>query len=63
MSTQATFFTIAGASLGTAVYAAFAERRRQRRQYLDRVGWVPWNLVQVLGGVFALLAVVLAVKL
>ena len=63
MSTQVTFFTAAAASLAVAVYAAFAEQRRKRRKYLDQVGWVPWNFVQVLAAMFAVLSIVLALKL
>jgi hypothetical protein len=63
MSTQATFFGIAAAAIATAVYAGFAERRRQKRKYFDQVGWVPWNFIQVLGGIFAVIAAVLALKL
>ena len=63
MSTQATFLSIAAASLALAIYAGFAEVRRKRRKYLDQVGWVPWNFVQVVGGIIALCALVLALKL
>ena len=31
-----------------AALAGLAEYRRNRRRLLDRVGWVPWNAVQVI---------------
>lgn len=39
--------------------AVFAEHRRSRRHDPDRVGWVPWTLVQLA----AVLAMVFAVAL
>ncbi len=63
MSTQANFFTIAAAALALAIYAGFAEHRRKRRKYLDQVGWVPWNFLQVIGGIVAICALALALKL
>ena len=42
--------------------AMVAERRRGRRRHLDRVGWVPWNLVQVLAFIGSFAAAALALK-
>jgi hypothetical protein len=53
---------VAGGLLLLAVGAAWAEHRRGRRRDLDRVGWVPWNLVQILAFLGAVIAVALAVK-
>lgn len=47
----------AGLLLLIAAGSAWAEHRRSRRRNLDRPGWVPWNLIQILA---FLLAVVLA---
>ena len=52
---------------GTALFvlagvAALAEHRRTRRPNLDRVGWMPWNLVQVLSFMGSVVAVALALK-
>ena len=43
-------------------WAAFAEHRRGRRRNLDRPGWVPWNLVQILAFLLAVAAAALAIK-
>lgn len=45
----------AAAAVIVAVISGFGERRRVHRQDLDRVGFVPWTLVQML----ALLAAVI----
>lgn len=63
MTFQASLWTVAGALLALAVGAAVAERRRAARRNLDAVGWVPWNLVQVLAGLGAVVAAALALKL
>lgn len=39
---------VGGALLALAIVALVAERRRQRRQDLDRVGCMPWTLIYVL---------------
>lgn len=62
MTTQAALWTLAGAALAVSAFAAWREHRRQRRANLDRVGWVPWNFIQVMGGLAALVAAALAVK-
>jgi hypothetical protein len=43
--------------------AAIAGHRRNRRRDIDRPGWVPWSLVEILAFFLAFGAVVLAVKL
>ena len=63
MSTQATFFSIAATALALAIYSGFAEQRRKRRKYLDQVGWVPWNFLQVVAGIVAICCLALALKL
>jgi hypothetical protein len=63
MSTQVMFFMVAGAAMILAVVAAIREKQRINRPNLDRVGWVPWNLLQILGGIVAVVAIVLAFKL
>lgn len=45
-----------------AAIAAVAEHRRNRRRHLDRVGWVPWNLIQVLSFMASVVALALAIK-
>jgi hypothetical protein len=39
---------VGGALLALAIVALVAERRRQRRRDLDRVGCMPWTLIYVL---------------
>jgi hypothetical protein len=59
----ATFlWAVAGAMLLLACWAVFAEHRRSRRRDLDRPGWVPWTLVQVLAFLLAVAAAALALK-
>jgi hypothetical protein len=45
------------------VAAAFAGHRRNRRRDIDRPGWVPWTLVEILSFFLAFGAAVLALKL
>ena len=52
----------AGALFVVAVVAALAEHRRSRRRNLDSVGWVPWNMIQVLAFLGSVLALALALK-
>jgi membrane protease YdiL (CAAX protease family) len=56
------FWSLAGALVLLAVFAAWAEHRRGRRRDLDSVGWVSWNLVQILAFLGAVGAAVLALK-
>ena len=48
MSAQAMLWTAAGAAMALAMLATAADWRRERRADLNDVGWVPWQLVQVL---------------
>jgi len=62
MTTQAALWWTAGAALLLAGAAALAEWRRTRRRDLDQVGWVPWNFIQLLGLLGAMVAAALALK-
>ncbi|HEV2747968.1 MAG TPA: hypothetical protein VGW34_11795, partial [Allosphingosinicella sp.] len=62
MSAQAALAALAAAALAVAALAMLAERRRARRADLDRPGWVPWALVQVLALIAGVVAAVLALK-
>ena len=44
------------------VIAVFAEHRRGKRRDIDRVGWVPWNFIQIFALLLALVAAALALK-
>jgi uncharacterized membrane protein len=62
MTTQDMLWTVAAAALVLAAVAAFLEHRRQKRRNLDQVGWVPWNFIQVIAAMVAILAAILAMK-
>lgn len=62
MSPQAALWTLAAASAALTIVAAFLDHRRGRRRDLDRVGWVPWALVQIIAMIGAVVAAVLALK-
>jgi hypothetical protein len=51
----------AGATL-TVLVAAFADRRRQQRRNLDKVGFMPWPLIAVMGTLVALFAFAIALR-
>ena len=53
---------LAGGLLVLACWSVWAEHRRGRRPDLDQVGWVPWNLIQVLAFLGAIAAAALALK-
>ncbi|HEX8528289.1 hypothetical protein [Allosphingosinicella sp.] len=48
MTAQAALWWTAGGALALAASAAAAEWLRGRRRNLDRVGWMPWQTIQVL---------------
>ncbi len=56
------WWMLAGAASLLAVASGYAEHRRNRRRDLDRPGWVPWALLQVLAAIAAVLAITLALK-
>ena len=62
MTTQDMLWWAAGAALAVTALAALAEHRRSRRRDLDRVGIMPWNLIQVIAFLCAMLAAALALK-
>jgi cytochrome c oxidase assembly factor CtaG len=62
VTTQDLLWTGAGIALALAVLAAIAEYRRTRRRDLDRVGIIPWNFIQVIAFLCAMLAAALALK-
>ena len=48
MTAQAGLWSAAGAAAALALLATAAEWLRGRRRNLDRVGWMPWQAVQIL---------------
>jgi hypothetical protein len=55
-------WALAGGALLLALAAMLAEHRRSRRQNLDRAGWMPWNLIQILALLAAVSAAALALQ-
>lgn len=53
---------VAAIALALAILAALADRRRQRRRNLDRVGWVPWPVIQILTMIAAAVAAAFALR-
>ena len=53
----------AGASLALAIASGFGEWRRQRRRNIDDVGFMPWQLIQMLAILGVAMLATLAVKL
>ena len=62
MTTQEMLWWGAGIALAVAALAALAEHRRTRRRDLDRVGIMPWNFIQVVAFLCAILAAALSLK-
>ncbi len=59
--TQAQLWIAAGALALLAGFSALAERLRSRRRDIDKPGWVPWTLIQVLAMTVAVVLVALAI--
>jgi hypothetical protein len=57
---QATMAMIGAGATLTVIAAGFADRRRQQRRDLDRVGFMPWPLITVMATLVALLAFAIA---
>lgn len=53
----------AGAAAAVAVVAGVADRKRQRRLDLDRVGFMPWTLITLFAVMAALVLSAAALKL
>ena len=53
---------LSGVLLLLALGSAVAEHRRRKRRNLDKPGWVPWDLLQILSFLAAIIAAVLALK-
>ncbi|KQM62220.1 MULTISPECIES: hypothetical protein [unclassified Sphingomonas] len=55
-------WTIAGVAAMLFAVSVLAERRRTLRRNPDRVGWVPWTLVQLIAVLLAVFSVAMALK-
>ncbi len=53
----------AGVALAVAVASGFGEHRRRNRRDMDRVGLIPWPLVQVLAMLAAVILASVALNL
>ncbi len=60
---QAHLFAGAGIALTLAIASGIGEARRRRRRSLDAVGWIPWQLVQMLAILATLILVSVALNL
>ena len=60
--TQSALWITAGGFAAVAGMAFVADHRRVNRRDLDRVGWMPWNLVQILAIIAAIAAAAMAIK-
>jgi hypothetical protein len=56
MTAQHLLWAVSGSAFAIAATAGLAEHRRQRRRNLDSVGWMPWNFIQTMAGLVAVLA-------
>ncbi len=63
MMVQAWLWGAAAGAISLAAAAALAEHRRTKRRDLDRVGWVPWNAIQIIAAIAAAAAMAVALQL
>ncbi|MBV5325997.1 MAG: hypothetical protein J0626_12475 [Rhodospirillaceae bacterium] len=55
-------WTMAGASAALAAFSSFADWKRQRRSDPDRVGFMPWTSLSLIGVVATMIFIALALK-
>jgi hypothetical protein len=51
-----------GAFVAVAAGSGLADWRRAKRRDLDRVGWMPWTLIQIMAVLGAVVTAALAIK-
>ncbi len=51
-----------GALVAVAAGSGLADWRRSKRDDLDRVGWMPWTLIQLMAILFAVVTAAFAIK-
>ncbi|MBB5685509.1 hypothetical protein [Sphingobium boeckii] len=54
---------MAGSSAAIALFASFADWRRNRRRDPDKVGFMPWSFITVMGVLCALMLAGAALKI
>ena len=57
---QQQLWTSVGVAVVVAVIAGFGERQRKRRKDMDKIGLMPWPLIQILAMLAALILTSLA---
>lgn len=62
MMAQDGLWMLSAGAAAVALAAGLADRRRNRRRDLDRVGWAPWPLIQVVAMIAAAVAATLALR-
>jgi hypothetical protein len=62
MTAQDGLWALAATLLAAAVIAGIAEHRRAKRRNLDKPGFMPWALIQVLAGIGSVIAAALALR-
>ena len=60
--TQSALWVTAVGMAALTVAAGMADHRRGKRRHLDRPGWVPWALIQVVAMILAIVAAAIALK-
>lgn len=63
MTPATILWTAAAALLAIAFACALMERRRARRRDLDRPGYVPWQLIEILAFLLAAVAATFALRI
>jgi len=53
---------VAIAAVVVVIVASLAERRREKRADIDKVGFMPWTFIMVMGVLTAVFAASLAIK-
>jgi hypothetical protein len=56
------FLILAGAAVILTIVSAVRDKQRTKRRNLDKPGWMPWDVLQILAGIVAVVAIVLALK-
>ena len=62
IDSQGWLWGLAAAAALMVVWSNFAEKKQAARRDLDRPGWVPWPLVQIISIIVVAVAAVLALK-
>jgi hypothetical protein len=61
--TQSALWLAAAGMTVLTIASGFADHLRGKRNNLDRPGWVPWTLIQIVALVSAIVAVAIAIRI